>query len=540
LRYGSAPLLVLAALAVRMALDPVLGQHAPRATFYAAVVVAAWYGGLGPALTALALGFLAVLYFYFWPPHAAATTGAGEIEGVALAIYVAVGLIIAVLMESVQSARRQAAQRAAELEEVQRQLRDRLQDLAKAEHRVRAVVDHVVDGIITIDARGTIESFNPAAEKIFGYRTEEVVGQNVNVLMPEPDRSRHDGHLGNYLRTGAAKIIGIGREVTGRRRDGSRFPLDLAVREFRLDQQRTFVGIVRDISERKRAQQGSKLLADAGTSLAQLVDYESTLKKVARLAVPFFADWCMVDVLEADGTLRRVAVAHSDGRAVERERGWSDNQPPDSQRQHGPAAVLRTGCSQVIPIVTDEILGDLATDEEGLGLLRSLGLRSAMSVPLGTRGKLRGVMTFASAEPGRPYGPEDLALAEDLAYHVAVALENARLYAEVKDADRRKDEFLAMLAHELRNPLAPIRSGLDLLGMEGVDAATAGWTRTMMQQQVQHLVRLVDDLLDVSRIMRGKVQIRKERITLAEVLERGIETARRPIRSAWPRSSPTS
>jgi signal transduction histidine kinase len=224
--------------------------------------------------------------------------------------------------------------------------------------------------------------------------------------------------------------------------------------------------------------------------------------------------------------LRRVAVAHTDGEDIERRREWSRSRPADPQRQHGPAHVLRTGRSEVIPVLSDEILGDLATDEEGHNLLRSLGLRSAMSVPLEIRGRLLGVMTFASAEAGERYGAADLALAEDLAYHVAAAIENARLYAEVKDADRRKDDFLAMLAHELRNPLAPIRSGLDLLEMEGVDAATAGWARTMMQQQIQHLVRLVDDLLDVSRIMRGKVQVRKEPVTLADVVRRGVETAR--------------
>ena len=189
----------------------------------------------------------------------------------------------------------------------QQQLRQRLQQLAEAEQRLRAVVDNVIDGIITIGERGLIESFNPAAERIFGYTAQEVIGRNVSVLMPEPYRSQHDSYVANYCRTGVAKIIGIGREVLGLRKDGSVFPMDLAVSEFRFEGRRAFVGIVRDISERRKAE--------------------------------------------------------------------------------------------------------------------------------------------------------------------SLRLENARLYAEVKDADRRKDEFLAMLAHELRNPLAPIRSGLDLLEMEGVDAA---------------------------------------------------------------------
>ena len=124
-----------------------------------------------------------------------------------------------------------------------------------SEARLRAIINTVVDGIITIDDRGIMESVNPAAERIFGYKARELVGRNINLLMPSPFRQQHDGYLQRYLRTRQPRIIGIGREVVGQRKDGSTFPLDLAVSEWRLGPRRLFTGVVRDITERKRTEQ---------------------------------------------------------------------------------------------------------------------------------------------------------------------------------------------------------------------------------------------------------------------------------------------
>jgi len=127
--------------------------------------------------------------------------------------------------------------------------------LREKEQRLRAILEAAVEGIITIDERGIVDSINPAACRIFGYAPEEVVGQNVSMLMPMPDRVRHDDYIANYLRTGQAKIIGIGREVVGLRKDGTTFPMDLSVCEVRLGDRRLFTGFVRDISERRELEQ---------------------------------------------------------------------------------------------------------------------------------------------------------------------------------------------------------------------------------------------------------------------------------------------
>src|SRR5215469_11701147 len=126
--------------------------------------------------------------------------------------------------------------------------------LDDSEERLRAIMETAVEGIITIDERGLIEAMNPAAVRMFGYTPGEIIGKNVSVLMPSPYREQHDGYIDNYLRTGEARIIGIGREVSGRRKDGTIFPMDLSVSEVSLSGRRLFTGFVRDITERKEAE----------------------------------------------------------------------------------------------------------------------------------------------------------------------------------------------------------------------------------------------------------------------------------------------
>jgi PAS domain S-box-containing protein len=325
-------------------------------------------------------------------------------------------------------------------------------------------------------------------------------------------------------------------------RDGSRFEmeirlLDRLTRSYRWHLFRTvavrdeagavarWYGTATDIDAQKRAEESSRYLAEASAALAGVVDYESTLQKVANLAVPYFADWAAVDVANDEGGLRRLAVAHRDADKIAQAHQLMRQYPPDPAAPGGTAAVLRTGKPQIVSDITDEMLVRGAKDERHLALIRSLGLRSYICVPLVVAGTPFGVLTFATAESGRRYADADLALAADLANRAGVAVENTRLYQSLRDADRRKDEFLATLAHELRNPLAPIRNSLQILKMPRVDAKTVERSREMMERQVHHLVRLVDDLLDVSRVMRGKIELRKEAVELATVVARAVETA---------------
>jgi signal transduction histidine kinase len=166
-----------------------------------------------------------------------------------------------------------------------------------------------------------------------------------------------------------------------------------------------------------------------------------------------------------------------------------------------------------------------------LALLRRLDLRSYISVPLIARGLPIGVLTLVHAEGGRSYGAGDVALVADLARRAAAAVDNARLYQRLRAEDRRKDEFLATLAHELRNPLAPIRTGLALL-RSASDPDTKEKTRQIMERQLSHMTRLIDDLLDLSRVTRGTVPLERERTDLWSIVATALEASRPLIDAA--------
>ena len=221
---------------------------------------------------------------------------------------------------------------------------------------LRGVIETAVDGILVIDEAGTILTANLATSRIFGYTTDELVGSNIRVLMPEPDRSRHDGYLARYFKTGERKIIGIGREVLGLRKDGSKFPLELAVGEVQAEGRRLFTGIIRDITDRKRTEQ--------------------------------------------------------------------------ALRQSEEAA---------------------------------------------------------------------------------------------READRRKDEFLAMLAHELRNPLTPMRFAVPLLETKLARGEDPTRPIEVLRRQIENMSRIVDDLLDVARVTRGAIDLRRERLDLADIVRRAVD-----------------
>jgi PAS domain S-box-containing protein len=413
LRYGAAFLLTGLAILIRIPLSSVLGAGVPFILFYPIVTLSAWYGGLGPGLLATALSTLAATFLYIEPFTSLALTGISDV--VRLLLFIFSGAFISWIC----GALRGANLRAHELINLQAKT-------AEADAKLAAIVESSNDAILGKTLEGTITSWNRGAEQTYGYLASEAIGRNISMLAP-PERRQEMEQILEKIRRGERVDNADTMRV---HKDGRRLDIYLTVSPIK-DVDGKIIGastIARDITQRKRREHAMQFLAEASTALASSLDYETTLTTVAQLAVPHFADWCSVDMENEGGTVSRLAVAHIDPEKVAWAHELQERYPPDPSEPHGVHNVLRTGQSEFYPEIPDEMLVQGAHDAEHLEVMRRIGFRSAMLVPLKVRGKTLGVITFVNAESRRNHTKEDLALAEDLANRAALAVDNAYLY----------------------------------------------------------------------------------------------------------------
>jgi predicted ATPase/signal transduction histidine kinase len=281
-----------------------------------------------------------------------------------------------------------------------------------------------------------------------------------------------------------------------------------------------FEKLTAEVDERKRAEEAVRFLAEASAALVESLDYEATLASVVQLAVPFFADWCVVDLLQDGGTIRRVAAHHADPSKSALLREFVDHLPPDRDSHQPSVTVIRTERPLLLAEVTDQVLREWNLDPEGALLVRELGTRTLIAVPLLHRGRALGAICFAAGGPGRRYGPQDLALAEELARRTSIAIDNARLYLDAQQAVRLRDDFLATASHELRTPVTSLQLVLQSLTrgvLEGRRALRPEMLVTAVRQ-ADHLTALIDQLFDVARVQQGRLTLVLEQFDLvAEV-----------------------
>ncbi|HYF20809.1 MAG TPA: ATP-binding protein, partial [Ramlibacter sp.] len=270
-----------------------------------------------------------------------------------------------------------------------------------------------------------------------------------------------------------------------------------------------------------------ELLAEAGEVLAHSLDTEETLLAVARTVVPGIADWCRIDLLDDGGVLQRRLAFHSDPDRARQALEMAMRLRAAAETEGTMPWVIRTGQAFHGDFDSPQAQADPALRE----FTAAFGMRSHFILPLVARGRTIGVLGVIQAESGRVLGEDDRALVQELGRRAALALDNARLFADAEaarrqaeSANRAKDEFLAMLGHELRNPLAPIATALELMGRR--EPHRLADERKVIGRQVNHLSRLIDDLLDISRITRGKIELERQPLDLRSVVANALEQTR--------------
>jgi signal transduction histidine kinase len=273
-------------------------------------------------------------------------------------------------------------------------------------------------------------------------------------------------------------------------------------------------------AEAEAAQRHLAFLAEASTILAGSLDYQTTLTSAARQAVPYLADCCAVDIAGENGVARRMAAAHRDPAKSVLILQLGQRYPTPVGPEHGFPRVLRTGRSDFWPVIDDAQLAAAAGSPEHRALLHRLGYRSLICAPLLARGRIIGAITFAMADSGRQYTPVDLALAEDLAQRIAMAVDNARLYQAAQDAVRMRDEFLSIASHELKTPLTSLQLAVQSLLRNmrrggPPDQEKAASRLLIVEGQSKRLAGLINDLLDISRISAGRLALEPEATDLA-------------------------
>ena len=377
------------------------------------------------------------------------------------------------------------------------------QALSESEARTRAILDAAVDAIITIDERGGIESINPATERLFGYPAAELIGQNVNMLMPAPFHDEHDGYLHNYLTSGERKIIGIGREVVGRRKDATTFPMHLAVSELRLGNRRMFTGIARDITESRRA-------------IQHLLDNEARTRAILETAV------------DAIITIDEQGRIESHNPAAERLFGYLAAEvigknvkmlmPAPYQAEHDGYLrnYLTTGERKII-----------GSGREVVGLRKdgsTFPMELAVSeVRLGDRRLFTGIVRDISE---RKQAEEQLRI---------FAAEIQERNSELLRSNQELDDFAYITSHDLKEPLRGIHNYASFLIEDyGAMLDEEGRAKLETLRRLTHRMdTLLDSLLESSRVGRAELAFKHTNLNelLAEVLdslqivlqERGVE-----------------
>jgi len=332
------------------------------------------------------------------------------------------------------------------------------------------IVEVAADAIVTINEAQEIVHFNRGAEQIFGYRKDEVLGTNLNALLPLQFRATHAAYVVAFGEsTETARLMGHRREVFGLRKDGTEFPAEASILKLDApDGRRLYTALVRDVTDRRQMEAHQRFLADVGIALSRSLDYEATIASVVRLPVPMLADACIIEVIDESGEIRRAT--------------------------HGRAELLSGAASSD------------ATRQE---------------LPLIARDQPVGVLTFLKAGTPRGNDRGEAIIAGNFAARAALAIDNARLYQHAQRATAARDEILGVVSHDLRNPLSAIAMCSRVLAdTPPSDPVARRDLAKTIYESTTWMSRMIQDLLDVSAIEAGVLSVIHDSEDMGQIVTR--------------------
>ncbi len=400
------------------------------------------------------------------------------------------------------------------------------------ELRLRAhVLESMAEGVSVADDRGFILYTNAAEDLMFGYAAGELVGQHVSVQnsYPPAENAQIVEMVIEHL---AEHGVWVG-EFHNIKKDGTSFITSARITALDLSGKRHLLCVQDDITQEKRDREALLFLSEASTMLVASLDHNKTLQELTRLVVPRLGTWCSVYLQEGAGPVELAACSHIDPEQALLIHELHTRFPPDSQGPHGLATVLRTGKSLLLPAIDDAMLQAAARSLTELTLMLELGPRSSIVTPLIVQDRVFGALTLSSAIAGHRYDGFDLALVEELARRASVAIDNARLFAigqreraRAEEANRAKDLFLSTLSHELRTPLTAILGWTRMLRTSSLTPEKREKGLETIDRNARAQVALIEDILDLSRIVTGKLRLELQPVELVSIIEAAVETVR--------------